>query len=82
MTLDSGPKPHRVGLGPEQRVIRVAMFVFVFLKPHSSPYPHSGPYNCHKPTVWLGRSVVRVLARYARGPGFESRSGHVPFPPL
>ena len=24
----------------------------------------------------------RVLVRYARGPGFESRSGHVLFPPL
>ena len=29
--------------------------------------------------MWLGSSVVRVLARYARGPGFESRSGHVLF---
>ena len=36
----------------------------------------------HRSTVWLGSSVVRVLARYARGPGFESRSGRVPFPPL
>ena len=27
-------------------------------------------------------SVVRVLARCARGRGFESRSGHVLFPPL
>ena len=27
----------------------------------------------------LGSSVVRVLARSARGPGFESRSGHVLF---
>ena len=27
--------------------------------------------------LWLGSSMVRVLARYARGPGFESRSGHV-----
>ena len=26
--------------------------------------------------------LARVLARYARGPGFESRSGHVLFPPL
>ena len=33
-------------------------------------------------TVWLGSSVVRVLARYARDPGFESRSGHLLFPPL
>ena len=32
--------------------------------------------------LWLGSSVVRVLAWYARGPGFESRSGHVLFPPL
>ena len=30
----------------------------------------------------IGSSVVRVLARSARGPGFESRSGHVLFPPL
>ena len=36
-------------------------------------------YSCHRSTVWLGSSVVRVLARYARGPGFESRSGHVLF---
>ena len=33
-------------------------------------------------TMWLGSSVVRVLARSARGPGFESRSGRVLFPPL
>ena len=33
-------------------------------------------------TVWLGSSVVKVLARFARGPGFESRSGRVLFPPL
>ena len=26
--------------------------------------------------------LARVLTRYARGPGFESRSGHVLFPPL
>ena len=31
--------------------------------------------------MWLGSSVVRVLARSARGPGFEFRSGHVLFPP-
>ena len=37
---------------------------------------------CQRSTVWLGSSVVRVLARYARGPGFESRSGHVLVPPL
>ena len=29
--------------------------------------------------MWLCSSVVRVLARYARGPGFESRSGCVLF---
>ena len=38
--------------------------------------------NCHRSTVWPDSSVVRVLARSARGPGFESRSGHVLFPPL
>ena len=38
--------------------------------------------NCHRSAVWLGSSVVRVLARCARGPGIESRSGHVLFPPL
>ena len=27
--------------------------------------------------MWLCSSVVRVLARYAKGPGFKSRSGHV-----
>ena len=27
-------------------------------------------------------SVVRVLARFARGPGFKSLLGHVLFPPL
>ena len=32
--------------------------------------------------MWLGSSVVRVLARYARVPGFESRSGRVLCPPL
>ena len=32
--------------------------------------------------MWLCSSVVRVLARYARGPGFESRSGCVLFSPL
>ena len=32
-------------------------------------------------TVWLGSSVVRVLARYARGRVFESWSGHVLFLP-
>ena len=26
--------------------------------------------------MWLGSSVGRVLARQARGPGFESRSGY------
>ena len=30
--------------------------------------------NCHRSTVWPDSSVVRVLARSARGPGFESRS--------
>ena len=29
------------------------------------------------PTVWLGSSVGIVLARYARGPGFESQSYNV-----
>ena len=37
---------------------------------------------CHRSTAWLGSSVVRVLARYARGPAFEFRSGHVLFPPV
>ena len=37
---------------------------------------------CRRSTVWLGSSVVRVLARYARGPGFESWSGHVLFSSL
>ena len=32
--------------------------------------------------MWLGSSVVGVLERSARGPGFESRSGHVLFPHL
>ena len=31
--------------------------------------------------MWLGSSVVRVLARYARGPWLESWSGHVLFLP-
>ena len=39
-------------------------------------------YTCHRLTVWLDSSVSRVLAQYARGPGFEFRSGHVLFPPL
>ena len=38
--------------------------------------------NCHGSTVWLGSSLVIVLARSARGLRFESRSGHVLFPPL
>ena len=38
--------------------------------------------NCHKSTVWPDSSVVLVLARSARGPGFESRFGNVLFPPL
>ena len=37
---------------------------------------------CHGSTGWLGSSVVRVLAWCARGHGFESRSGHVLFPPI
>ena len=32
--------------------------------------------------MWFGSSVIRVLARSARGLGFESRLGHVLFPPL
>ena len=32
--------------------------------------------------MWFGSSVVRVLTRYARGPGFGCRSGHVLFLPL
>ena len=32
--------------------------------------------------MWLGSSVVRVLAWYARGPGFESWLGHVLFLPF
>ena len=31
--------------------------------------------------MWLVSSVVRVLARYTRGPGFESRSGHCKLSP-
>ena len=38
--------------------------------------------TCHRSTVWLGISIGIVLARYASGSGFESRSGHVLFPPL
>ena len=34
-------------------------------------------FVCHRSTVWLGSSVVRVLAQYARGPGFECLSGHL-----
>ena len=36
--------------------------------------------HCHRPTVWPDSSVVKVLAGSARGPAFESRSGHVLFP--
>ena len=32
--------------------------------------------KCQRTTNWLDSSVGRVLARLARGPGFESRSGH------
>ena len=38
--------------------------------------------NSHRSAVWLGSSVVRVFVRFARCPGFESRSGHVLFPPM
>ena len=43
--------------------------------------------NCRSSTIWSYSSVVRELARSARGyrargPGFEFRSGHVMFPPL
>ena len=31
---------------------------------------------CQRTTKWLGSSVGGVLARWAEGPGFESRSGH------
>ena len=41
-----------------------------------------GEGNCHRSTVWLGGSVVRVLVRYAGGPGFESRSGHMLLAPM
>ena len=37
---------------------------------------------CHRSTVWLGNSVVRVHARYARGSRFESWSDHMLFPRL
>ena len=32
--------------------------------------------------MWSDNSVARVLTRFARGPGFESRSGHMGFSPL
>ena len=32
--------------------------------------------------MWLGISVIRVLAQCARCPGFESRSGYVLFSPV
>ena len=32
--------------------------------------------------MWLGSSVIRVLAQCARRPGFESRSGYVLFSPV
>ena len=38
--------------------------------------------NCHRPTVWHERSEVIVHARFSRGPGLESRSGHLLFPLL
>ena len=50
-----------------------------------STFHRSGPVqacHCHKSTVWLDSSMVRVHARYVRGPGFEFRTGHVLFPPL
>ena len=56
------------------RVPYTGLFVLVFLGMIDSV--------CHRSTVWLGSSVVRVLARSARGPGFESRSGHVSFTPV
>ena len=41
-----------------------------------------GGGDCHRSNVWPDSSAVRVLARSARGPGFESRSGRVLFLPL
>ena len=32
--------------------------------------------KCQRTTKWLGSSVGGMLARWAGGPGFESRSGH------
>ena len=40
-----------------------------------------GGLNCCRPTVWLDRIVVNLLAWSARGPGFKSGSGHVIFLP-
>ena len=37
---------------------------------------------CQSPTVWPHSSEVRILARSAKDPGFESRSGYVLFPVL
>ena len=53
--------------------------IIVTLGPAAPPVPAP---QCHRSPVWLGSSVVRVLEQCARGPGFESRSGHVLFPPL
>ena len=33
-------------------------------------------------TMWLDSSLVIVLVRYVRGPGFESGSGHMLFSPM
>ena len=38
-------------------------------------------YMCNGSIVWLDSSVVECL-HSKRKPGFESRSGHVLFPPL
>ena len=40
-----------------------------------------GRADCCRPTVWLDSSVVNLLARSARGPGFKSWSGHLIFLP-
>ena len=55
-------------------------FLLYFLIQVVSNHSGTGQLVCNGLNMWLGSSVV--LARLARGPGFESRSGHVLFPCL
>ena len=59
----------------------IGMEHFVFIKDFVMQIDDGIHFNsrneCQKTTKWFGSSVGSSLARYARGPRFESRSDHV-----